>query len=160
MIYKVSHTTRYTYADAIPLSHNVVRMRPRDHSSQTCRWHTLSVLPIPAVSNERLDYFGNQVTWLSLQEPHTRTDEIAAESEIEVKLNLRPDISQGGSWKQVSEALRTEAGRDIVPVRQYTFDSLYVKRSPELAAYALESFIGDRSLLECVLDLSFEADSE
>ncbi len=153
MIYRVSHATRYTYADAIPLSHNVVRMRPRDHSSQTCRWHTLSVLPIPAVSNERLDYFGNQVTWLSLQEPHTELT-IAAESEIEVKLNLRPDISQGDSWQQVRHALRTEAGRDIVPIRQFTFDSLYVKRSQELSSYALESFLGDRSLLECVLDLS------
>ena len=72
MIYRVSATRpRYEYADAIPLSHNVVRMRPRDHSSQLCRWNNLWISPVPAIRNEHLDYFGNHVAWFSLQEPHT-----------------------------------------------------------------------------------------
>ena len=62
MIYRVVHKTCYEYADAVPLSHNLVRMRPRDHSAQTCRWHRTAGnngTP-PTVDNEGLDYFGNQ----------------------------------------------------------------------------------------------------
>jgi transglutaminase-like putative cysteine protease len=153
VIYRVSHKTQYRYADAIPLSHNVVRMRPRDHSSQMCRWHNLSIAPLPAISNEHLDYFGNHVTWLSLQEPHTELT-VAAESEVEVKLNLRPDISHGMSCDQVRQALTGSSDPAIICARQFTFDSHYVHRSPELAAYAAESFREDRSLLECVFDFS------
>jgi transglutaminase-like putative cysteine protease len=153
VIYRVRHKTRYEYADAIPLSHNVVRMRPRDHSSQMCRWHDLWISPAPAIRSEHLDYFGNHVAWFSLQEPHSDLT-VTAESEVEVKLNLRPDISRGISPEQVRQALLSASEPAIVAARQFTFDSLYVKRLPELAAYAQGSFSEERSLLECVFDLS------
>ena len=45
--YRVTHSTRYGYDEAIPLSHNVVRMRPRDHATQTCLQYQMLLMPAP-----------------------------------------------------------------------------------------------------------------
>jgi transglutaminase-like putative cysteine protease len=124
-----------------------------------CRWHDLWISPLPALSSEHLDYYGNRVAWFSVQEPHTELT-VTAESEVEVKLNLRPDISQGVSAEQVRQTLLSSSDPAIIAARQYTFDSLYVKRSPELAAYAQGSFSEGRSLLDCVFDLSQQIHSD
>jgi transglutaminase-like putative cysteine protease len=151
--YRVRHSTRYTYAEAIPLSHNLVRLRPRDRAVQTCLRHNLTIHPTPAVSSERFDYYGNDVVWFSLQEPHSELT-ITAKSDVEVNLGLRPDVSRGASWEQVLYTLQTAPDAETIFARQFTFDSPYVPRTPELAAYAEPSFAPGRPLLECVMDLT------
>jgi transglutaminase-like putative cysteine protease len=153
VIYSIIHKTLYEYADAVNLSHNLVRARPRNHSSQTCRWHELAVTPVPTIRGERRDYFGNHVSWLSLQEPHTLLT-VESRSEVEVRLELRPDLSQGSSWEQAAAMSAGSTSPETIAVRQFTFDSLYGRRLPELAAYALSSFPPDRPLLECAFDLT------
>jgi transglutaminase-like putative cysteine protease len=69
-----------------------------------------------------------------------------------VRLERRPDISQGQAWERVVET--TGKSEKTIAVRQFTFDSLHVRRAPELAAYALSSFPPWRSLLECAFDLT------
>lgn len=159
MIYRVTHKTTYDYGDAVSLSHNLVRMRPRDHSAQTCRWHELFVSPAPAVNNEGLDYFGNHVSWLSLQEPHTEFT-VEATSEVEVRLELRPDLALSAPWESVGQTIFGASDAGLIGIRQFTFDSYYVKRAPLLAAYALDSFSPGRPLLECVLDLTLRIHRE
>jgi transglutaminase-like putative cysteine protease len=149
----VRHATHYVYAEPIPLSHNVVRMRPRDRDLQSCLRHMLTIRPTPAVSSERLDYFGNDVVWFSLQEPHSELS-ITAQSEVEVSLGLRPDVSQGSSWEQVLQVLRYAPDTETIFAQQFTFDSPYVPRAAELAGYAETSFRAGRPFLECVLDLT------
>jgi transglutaminase-like putative cysteine protease len=153
VIYRIVHKTLYEYADAVNLSHNLVRARPRNHSAQTCRWHELAVSPVSAIRGERRDYFGNHVSWLSLQEPHTVLT-IESRSEVEVRLELRPDLSQGASWEHVAALIAGSTAPETIAVRQFTFDSLYGRRLPELSAYALSSFPAGRSLLECAFDLT------
>jgi transglutaminase-like putative cysteine protease len=67
---------------------------------------------------------------------------------------LRPDISQGSCWEQVLETIRSAPDAETIFARQFAFDSPYVPRSAELAAYAEASFITGRPFLECVLDLT------
>lgn len=153
MIYRVTHKTKYGYADAVSLSHNIVRMRPREHAAQTCRWYELFVSPTPTVNHEGFDYFGNHVSWLSLQEPHVEFT-VEAVSEVEVRLELRPDLSLSAPWEDVGQKLLGAIDPGLIAVRQFTFDSYYVKRSPLLVAYAIDSFPPGRPLLECVLDLT------
>jgi transglutaminase-like putative cysteine protease len=151
--YRVVHSTRYVYAEAIPLSHSIVRLRPREHALQRCLRHVLTIHPVPMISSERLDYFGNDVVWFSLQEPHTELT-IGAQSEVEVRLGLRPDVSQGAPWEDVVQTLRAGPDAETIFARQFTFDSPYVPRSAELASYAAPSFPAGRPLLEAVLDLT------
>ena len=153
MIYRVSHKTTYGYADAVSLSHNLVRMRPREHRAQTCRRYELSVSPRPTINHEGLDYFGNHVSWLSLQEPHTEFT-VEATSEVEVRLELRPDLALAAPWEEAGHTILGASEPALISIRQFTFDSYYVKRSPLLATYAFDSFPSGRPLLECVLDLT------
>jgi len=151
VIYEITHRTRYHYADTVPLSHNLIRARPRNHSAQTCRWHDISVAPVRAIRGEHLDYFGNYVSWMSIQEPHSELC-IDSKSEVEVRLELRPDLSQALPWEQVESALAKS--QEMIAARQFTFDSPHVRRAPELASYASSSFPPRRSILECAFDLT------
>ena len=120
MRYRVTHSTRYGYEEAIPLSHNVVRMKPREHETQTCLQHQLLVLPSPAVRNDGFDYFGNHVTWFSLQEPHTVL-RIAAQSEVQVLPSGPYDVTQGPTWEQVLQILTISPDREILTAREFVF---------------------------------------
>jgi transglutaminase-like putative cysteine protease len=151
--YQVTHTTRYRYAESIPLSHNVVRLRPRNSSAQICLRHALLVSPPPAVEIDGLDYFGNHVAWFSLQEPHTEL-RISSWSELEIHPVEPPDLSQGLAWEQVRDTLLFPPDATTLAARQFCFESPHVPRSPELADYARESFAPGQPLLQCVLHLT------
>src|SRR4029077_21273716 len=78
----VTHTTTYLYSQPVSLCHTDLRLKPRGDGSQHVLEHQLSILPEPDETFEHLDYFGNQVTYFSLQEPH-QTLTIIATSIVE-----------------------------------------------------------------------------
>ena len=83
VIYRVLHTTEYHYSEPVPLCHNVIRLRPRDTPRQVCRDCELIIDPVPAVRRDLVDFFGNHMTWVSLQEPH-EVLKIEVKSEVAV----------------------------------------------------------------------------
>jgi transglutaminase-like putative cysteine protease len=152
--YQITHSTTYAYADKVSLSHNIARLRPRDNGvQQICLRHELSVLPAPSDRSDGLDYFGNHVSYFSLQESHNHLT-ITARSDVEVTSMVRPDFSLGSSWEKVRDKLLASADPEIRAAREFTFDSRYVTRSAELAQYARSSFVPDQPFLQCVLDLT------
>jgi transglutaminase-like putative cysteine protease len=152
--YRITHSTTYEYADTVSLSHNIARLRPRDNGTQQiCLKHDLSVLPAPSDRSDSLDYFGNHVSYFSLQESHNQLA-IVAHSEVEVTPMARPDFSRGSSWEKVRDELLASADPETRAAREFTFDSTYVIRSADLVNYALGSFGPNRPFLECVLDLT------
>jgi transglutaminase-like putative cysteine protease len=152
--YRITHSTTYDYADAVSLSHNIARLRPRDSGSQQiCLRHDLSVLPAPSDRSDSLDYFGNHVAYFSLQESHNQL-KIAACSEVEITPTFPPDFSLGPSWEKVRDELLASADPETRFAREFTFDSTYVVRSAELANYALRSFAPNQPFLSCVLGLT------
>jgi transglutaminase-like putative cysteine protease len=153
--YRVSHVTEYGYGEVVPLSHNVLHLKPRDTWLQSTLSNTIEVEPEPAVLRERQDFFGNHVTWLAIQEPHSRL-RVASISEVDVvKFGLPAGYDGGGPWDAVPAAL-TDGRRDAYALDavQYTYDSPYIPRSAELADYAKASFLNGRPLLECVTELT------
>jgi transglutaminase-like putative cysteine protease len=154
MKYRITHSTTYEYGDAVSLSHNIARLRPRDNGArQICLGHDLSVLPAPSDRSDSLDYFGNHISYFSLQESHNQL-KITARSEVEIRPAVQPDFSVGSPWENVREELLASADPATRAAREFTFDSPYVIRSTELANYALTSFAPGRPFLECVLDLT------
>jgi len=152
--YRITHSTTYEYGDAVSLSHNIVRLRPRDGDpQQICLGHDLSVLPMPSDRSDSLDYFGNHVSYFSLQESHNQL-KITARSEVEIIPAAQPDFSLGSPWEKVREELLSSTERETRAAREFTFDSPYVIRSAELANYALTSFAPGQPFLACVLDLT------
>ncbi len=153
MRFRITHRTRYGYRETVLLSHNVAQLRPRESGTQKAGHHELVVCPQPSTRSSGVDYFGNHVTWFSVQEPHTELT-ITANSEVDVSLALRPDVSKGPSWEEVRDAIFKSPLPQLKFARQFTLDSPHVKRSPEFVNYALPSFAAGRPFLESVLDLT------
>ena len=154
MRFRISHRTRYGYRDSVLLSHNVAQLRPRESGTQTAEHHELIITPQPSAKSSGVDYFGNHVYMVQRAGAPHRELTITANSEVEVSLTLRPDVSKGPSWEEVREAIRNSPLPQLRFARQFVLDSPHITRSPELADYALPSFPAGRPFLEAVLDLT------
>lgn len=153
MIYRVRHRTTYYYRDPVSVSHHAVRLTPRNLPKQTCRGSHVSVLPAPPVTSAHFDYFGNTVTSFTLDEPHDCLI-VEATSDLEVNAIEPPDFSGSPPWETVRGSLAGDCSDEVLNAWQFVFDTQRVRSSPELAAYARESFPQGRPLLAAVLDLT------
>lgn len=153
MIYHVTHETRYEYSDVVSMSHNVVHLAARSYARQTRLRHDLQVSVSPAVSVAQTDYFGNQTTFMTVQEPHRRLH-LRAVNEVEVHPAPPPLAEQTMPWEQVRDALRSDRSPEALEAYQFAFDSPSVRGTPAIAKYAVPSFAPGRPVLDAVLDLT------
>ena len=153
MIYKIVHNTHYYYVKNVSLCHNLVHLTARSCAWQTCRHNELQISSPPVVSNTRTDYFGNLVTFFTVQEPHRKLD-VTAINLVHVHPRPTPEPALTSPWEEVRQVLRIRRDEETLDAYQFVFDSQYVKRDPELAAYAAPSFTAGRPFLDAVLDLT------
>jgi len=152
MIYRLTHTTTYQYAGTVSLSHHLLRLRPRDLPRQRCLESEISIEPRPEVQCEHRDYFGNAVTFLTIEGSH-RSLVIASRSLVEVAAPNRVEPSQTPPWDRARE-LSDAAPEASLLASEFTYSSPLIKKQPEFAAYASRSFPAGRPLLEAVLHLT------
>ncbi|HUT40044.1 MAG TPA: transglutaminase family protein [Gammaproteobacteria bacterium] len=153
MKYRVVHKTEYRYGITVSLCHNLAHLRPRNLANQQCLGHRLQIDPLPMDLAEHTDFFGNHVSYFSIQQPH-QTLTVTATSEIELnpgtgQLALEDDIP----WDEVRRRLAEPATDTSRENRQFVLDSSLVPTGQELADYAAPSFPPGRPLLESVRDL-------
>jgi len=153
LIYQVRHITIYDYEDPVSVSHHVLRLTPRNLPRQRCSRSQIAIAPAPPSSITRIDYFGNELTFFTLREPHGCLT-VEASSELEVQSVEAPDFSQSPHWETVPQSLEGETSVEVLDAYQFVFDSQRVGASPDLAAYAHDSFPAGRPLLEAVRDLT------
>ena len=65
--YRVRHATAYDYGEDVPISHHLLPLTARPHPRQRIRRSQLTIDPVPAVRSDRVDYFGNTVTYVAVQ---------------------------------------------------------------------------------------------
>lgn len=153
MHYLVSHTTTYTYTELVGNSYNEVRLLPRVCQNQNLISTRLEINPGESDFRIREDFFGNQVAYFAVMEPH-REFSVTAISEVHVfKQAEQLDLSRGASWESVKDMLLQDRRTEVLDARQYMLDSPYIEANPDLAAYALPSFTAGRPLVEAVHDL-------
>lgn len=153
MKFRIVHKTEYAYGITVSQCHNLAHLRPRNLATQQCLGHRLQIDPLPLDLAEHEDFFGNHVSYFSIQQPH-KTLTVTATSEITLepgnsKLLQDNDIP----WDEVRAQLaqpQTEATRDS---RQYVLDSPLANAAPELADYATIGFPPGQPLLEAVRNL-------
>lgn len=146
--YRCTHVTAYSYGEPVTESHLIAHLAPRPHPRQTGRIVALSLNPAPAVAVDRVDWFGNPVTYAALQEPH-RSLTVTAELEVEVRPPPPVDPAATPAW----EWLRDRA-RDRMETAEQVFASPRVPApDPDLAVFAAESFTPGRPVAEAALDL-------
>ncbi len=154
MRYRITHSTRYGYEETIPLSHNLVRMRPREHATQTCLHHQLLILPGATVRNEGFDYFGNHVTLVQPAGTTQASCESPPRREVQVNPSGPHEVTKGPSWEQVLQILAVAPDEETLAAREFTFESPHIPWSPELAEFARPSFVSEQPFLQCVFDLT------
>ena len=153
MHYRISHTTSYLYTDLVGHSYNEARLLPRRCPQQNLLSARLEISPDESDFRVREDFFGNQVAYFSITEPH-REFSVSAISEVKIvnpapQLNLPPNTS----WEAVRDMLMQDHRNDVLDARQFTLDSPYILKSPDLAAYAQPAFTPGRPLLDAVREL-------
>jgi len=153
MHYAISHTTTYHYADFVSLCHNLVHLKPRLSPRHTCQqWH-LTVSPEPRTMTNLYDYFGNPIALFTIQEPHRKL-QITAKHRIDVLPSEPIVLEETPPWEAVRDRLATERTAEMLEACSFHFDSHYIQRSPELAAYAAPSFTPGRPIGEAMMDLT------
>jgi transglutaminase-like putative cysteine protease len=71
MLFRVTHTTDYRYGEPVAEAYLELRLTPPNREMQAVREHRLMIEPVSRTS-AYCDYFGNQVSFLSLPYRHTR----------------------------------------------------------------------------------------
>src|SRR3974377_974691 len=136
---RAKHTTTYLYSEPVSISHTETRLTPREDRSQHTLEHHLSILPAPQRIFTRKDYFGNDVTYFSIHQPH-QTLTVSGESLIELEdpdplepcLTPPWEEAQGDEWRyDETHALKAY---------QFVFESPRIAPGPEYTEYALPSF--------------------
>lgn len=151
-LYRVKHKTLYQYSIPVSLCHNEAHLVPRSFWFQQCKENALEINPRPAVCKQRQDFFGNQVTYFAVQEPHTSL-EVTASSEVEVDLPTY-NLDNPLSWTDARDKIARERAPDLLEARQFTLDSPFIATRPELFDYVRPSFPDGRPLVQAVRELN------
>jgi transglutaminase-like putative cysteine protease len=159
MRYNIRHTTVYSYTDPVPVCHNQVHLAPRDTAAQSCREHRLLIEPRPSVRAKRLDYFGNEVEYFSIQEAHDALS-VTAMSLVDVASPVLKKGVKTPAWEEVAATIPTNLTPQGIAVYYLTLPSPRIQSSDALAEYARPSFPTERPIFDAVRDLTARIHSE
>ena len=152
MIYKVIHKTTYRYKYPVSVGNHVACLTPRCLPHHRRTRYELRISP-SAKLIERTDYFGNRLSFFSIQEPHQRlVVEARSEVVIDEGKSLQPEQSM--RWEEVVRSLGASHDKESLEAYQFTFESPRIRPSAQLAAYALQSFTPGREFAEALQDLN------
>ena len=152
MILETLHTTTYSYSEPVSLCYTEVRLKPRGHEGQRLLAHHLAVEPEPSSITIRRDFFGNDVSTLTIDEPHTELY-IAASSMVDMGGATVIDPALTPPWEQVRDTVRECRTDEAFAAFQFTLESPRVPLDKSFAQYAAVSFEPNRPILECAIDL-------
>ena len=153
MIYTVSHRTTYKYGYPVSRGNHVACLRPRSFATNQVTYNELTVEPRPQTMTERVDYFGNCLSFFTLEEPH---QELIVEAKSEVlRTGDEAWLSKPAmAWEDSAAGLAQDTSAPGLDAYQYQFESPRIKIRGEFAAYALKSFTPGRAMRDALLDLT------
>jgi transglutaminase-like putative cysteine protease len=148
-----THVTRYWYSGPVSMCHTEVHLKPRPREHQTILEFGLEVMPTPDSLLSHEDYFGNEVTFFSIAEPH-RELSITSRSVADLEESTPPALELSPPWEDVREETSKRDTPDTFEAGQFVFESPSIRVGPPFAQYAASSFTSGRPLLSAVEDLS------
>ena len=153
MIYQVTHRTTFTYSQPVAISHHVLRLALRSHPRQHSLRSTLTIDPIPSVRSDGKDYFGNPLTHLTIQTPHSALV-VDAQTVVDVKKPEPIHFDQSLPWDLILQQLQGSTEADILDAQQFLYDSPYVTIDDATYDFVSECFPPGRPILAGVMDLT------
>ena len=149
----VTHRTTYRYSTPVEIAQHLATIRPLHCPWQQVIAHTERIDPLPSYVHSRVDAFGNDVLYFSLDAPHER---LSMTSETTVRLSPRwnaldPDSTP--SWEDVAQRLRYHADAPFVRESEYCYSSPNIQSNRALREYAQASFAEGAALVAAAIDL-------
>ncbi|MDX2287826.1 MAG: transglutaminase family protein [Hyphomicrobiaceae bacterium] len=142
--YIVSHRTTYSYSSPVIQSHHLMHLAPRVVPHQTNLRHSLTIEPAPVWRSDRVDYFGNPVTLIAIEDEHRQLS-VRAVSEIAVTLGPKPNLTATSAWETIATGGNAGIATEIV---EYACGSRHARASRMLYDFARPSFPVGRPVLE------------
>ncbi|MEO1018795.1 MAG: transglutaminase family protein, partial [Pseudomonadota bacterium] len=149
----VSHRTSYRYASAVSFSQHVLRLEPRPSERQAILNYNLTVEPKPTRLANQSDFYGNRVNLMTMSEPHD-TLEVHASSEVDTQAAAVTPDDPSVAWEQVAQACQTIETEAALEASRFCFASRRTRANDDIAAYARETFLPGRQILDAAVALS------
>jgi transglutaminase-like putative cysteine protease len=153
MTYRIVHKTIYKYKHPVSVGNHAVYLTPRSLPHHLCTWNELRVKPPPAARDSRMDYFGNQVNFFTIEESHELL-EVEARSQVTIDHEPKLWPSDSSTWEEVATSLPRDSSPQGLDAYQFVFESPRIRPSLEFASYASQSFLPGRPLADALLDLT------
>jgi transglutaminase-like putative cysteine protease len=151
--YRVVHETSYQYSSLVTSSRQIAHLSPRQTSWQQVLSHSLDITPDCDEQTDGIDYFGNRMVSLFVDEPHQALI-VRAESEVIVSRYAPLPGAPSPPWEH-SLAVKGEWGPGTdLEVEAYRVPSPAVPLLAAARAYAAPSFTPGRPWLTALLDLT------
>jgi transglutaminase-like putative cysteine protease len=153
MLYNVSHRTTYRYSYPVSVGEHVACLKPRSSSQNEVLQNTLLIHPAPATFTERVDYFGNVLSFFTVEEPHK---ELVVEATSRVRVDRESRLSVGSSraWEESARPLADDHSVEGLAAYQFQFASPRIRLNQHFKRYALESFTPGRPMAEALMELT------
>ncbi|MEO8315591.1 MAG: transglutaminase family protein [Pseudomonadota bacterium] len=151
--YRVMHETSYKYSSPVTGSRQIAHLTPRETAWQKMISHELDIKPSSIERTVSIDFFGNSMISLFVDEPHQALT-VRAESEVIVSRYAPAPGAASPPWEE-SLAVKGEwrPGMDL-EVESYRIPSPAVPLLAAARAYAAPSFTSGRPWLAALLDLT------
>lgn len=150
--YRIIHVTEYDYSSPASLCHNMMRLSPRRLAYQHVEHSHVEIDPVPVVRRTRLDRFGNQCEFFSIESQHNAMV-IRASSHV-VRDRVHTSGADEISYKDLRQRLRDPKNEEDRAAQEFCFDSKYVRTRREFSDYAMECFHPERSAHESLLEMT------
>ncbi len=153
MKYRVKHETTYRYSSPVTISHNQVRLVPRNTHGQQCLINRQTIAPTPQTIRAWTDCFGNAAGFFLIDHSHRELSVIA---ESTVVVDPTPHISPVHTppWEVVRDTIRRCNDPESLAAAMFVHPSPCVQISREMSDYAQVSFTPGRPLLDAALNLT------
>ncbi len=153
MNYAITHRTTYEYEAPVTASFHAARFEPLTTAGQKCLEFSIHISPAPAVRKSRADYFGNLISFFSIQEMHRKL-EVIARSRVSVAQMTVPQLPTSAPWEDVVARFRDPISPADVNPYEFCLNSPLLMANPAFADYARASFPAGTPTLVGARDLT------
>ncbi len=153
MILEVRHRTDYRYSQLVSISHHLLHLEPRDTAHQQLERFELLIEPDPGFENRGIDAFGNPTRTITLDRSHAALV-IEARSRVRLRRREMPPPLATPPWEEAAGVRLAAPDDDALEASRYAFASPFVDLDDGIEAYARQSFLAGRPILDAALDLN------
>jgi transglutaminase-like putative cysteine protease len=152
-LFDVTHRTTYDYQSPVTVSHHLLKLSPRRMRRQIVLEHRIELDPQPASTSLHVDYFGNDVRFMTVEGAH-RQLQVISHNRVALTPPFIPDASETPPWESVRGLCRTDRSVRALEAGEFMFASPLAGVEHAYADYAAPSFPAGCPILTSVLDLT------